>query len=1155
MRLQSKTMNVLYFLDPYTMKPGARWPTLKYHIEPMYHALGGSTNEVSMLILADEGTCALASKDASIHAPIRVIPNVESSRKLTGDERIEAAKKSVLHAARNFEPDLVISYEAHATWLKDIFPNARVINEVWGLLSRAPFPALMAYDPLGIYEHSVPARFKEVLLNCPIEKADKAALQAIRNRMVSDLAATDPIFPEADKALSRFRKLILLPLQLDDHDSFRGCARWASHLEMVEVVLSTMPHDIGVVVTQHPDHGRVIDEAQLAQLGEKYPHFIYSEMSEGWPMVSQYWLLHVDALATVSSGLAFQAALIGIPVLSLGDSHINVVASTDLAGAAEFIRAEHGTSKRIDNALWWMLTRYNVFYSEAMLGGPVSAKAHFQSMMDLPSAESLTADTLNEAWPVRYAADHVTALFELWSRRPEMIQLLKQCGIESRPNEILVKITEAEAVSYDLFDTLVQRPFMEPHDLFQMIEGRVRQATSNVTLHFARWRRKAEEEARKKRGGKEVTLDQIYHEFSVLTGYSPEMCEQIAAIELEAETHTLTRREPIYRTFRWGQRLGKVLSIITDIYLEQAHIERLLRRVGIVGQDHLFVSAELDLRKHDGTIYPLYLATIRREHGVIQSVDKKAVLHIGDNRHADIEKAREHDMRVHWIPRNAESLQRSMLAEPYAFNLKKRWLNDSVVMGLIANRFGQHLENAHKTSLFGGSLYAFGYMAGAPMLTAFVQWLNQRVRAEGYDKVAFVARDGYTLKVIYDRLRQTEAYADLPPSDYLYLSRRSTALAACTTTDDLIELLHISFGSRRLDELLHSRFGLEASDVDPIILRQHGFSLKDRVSHQNDLGRLAHLVVDLQDDILVRARRECEGLDQYLRYKSVLESPDRVCMVDIGYSGSIQRYVNKIYDSRIAGYYMLTHEAARPWFDGVTFEGWFADFDEQRSADYHKLNDHVFLFETMLSSHEDSVRCHLLDEHGKHYIEWVRENDASRKAFMREVHAGIRDFIEDFSAQLGRFASEIQIGQYFGSKVFLHLAERPLKDDARLFLGLGVENSFGGGDAHLLFNAYAFSSRNGPSKTQRQQAVAWSQWKAAALVLYGEPALSGGNGTAPVAQTPALTLSAYKPRNSDLPSAVRKYLKFHRDPHAFFRDMRNPLLRPLRFLYRSSNSH
>lgn len=1130
-----KTIEVLYFLDPFTNKTIDRWPTLKLHINELIKKLP-KYSKVKINVLTEKSIEALASKE-DLNLPIVSFELSEIDKQ--GDEPISLAIERIKAVTKKIRPDILMLYESDADWIEEVFPNAKIIRESWGLLSRLPFPSMTAYDPLGFYSESVLSIYSEQIKKYSITANEEKVLRSIRAIMVKNLASTDPIFPYADAAHTRFKKLILLPLQLDHHFSFTNCAEWKSHFEMIVNIFEKISKNIGVVVTQHPDHMKVIDEAEIARLKQQYPNFLYFENLDAVPMVSQWWLLHVDAIATISSGLAFQAAIMGIPVIALGSSHINIVSSANLDQINEFIEKESPPKSNINNAIYWIFSHYNVFWDEVLNADLI--ESHFESMLTLPNPMEMNTENFLKVWPKKYSEKHLATLFNLWFRQDHLKSLLEKRSINLEPNELLVKIADADAVSFDLFDTLVQRPFLEPHDLFMLIEKDIRSITQNSSLHFTKWRRLAEENARKKRNWKEVTLNQIYNEFSIITGYNRKLCNQIADVELKAETHVLTRREPIYRAFKWSLRLGKVVSIISDIYLSKKQINELLSRVGINQYDHLLVSSDLDLRKHDGTIYPYYLKLLRSLYGITQKSDFKNILHVGDNNIADIQQALNHQLRTHWISRNSESLKNSALQIPFKNNIHQRWVNDSVVMGLIANRFSHHLVNSHKDSLFAGSLYAFGYIAGAPMLMAFVQWINHRVKSNKHNKVYFLARDGYILKEIYDKLRSTKAYNQLPDSEYLYLSRRSTALASCENLEDLLELLHLSFSTRQLADFLKSRFGLDSDDININILKKHAFELSDYISHQNDLGRLVGLIKDLKKPILNRALLEREGLKKYLDQFGLFDEGS--CFIDIGYSGSIQRYINKICKTRVAGYYMLTHSSSRKLFDDVIIEGWYASFDEQRSCDHHPLNDHVFLFETLLSSTEDSVECHLIDDKKNHYINWIVQHDNPRRIFIKEVHDGIADFAEDFTSQLGDFCSDIEIGNLAGSKVFFHLANEPMKKDAELFLGLGIENSFGGGDASLIFDIAKLSA-SGYSKSQIELAIGMSQWKQAAACIYLNESEKANS------QNYKILSSA---RNLDVPGYVKKYIKYKKNPYAFFNDSKNIFLRQLRFFYINPN--
>jgi hypothetical protein len=71
--------------------------------------------------------------------------------------------------------------------------------------------------------------------------------------------------------------------------------------------------------------------------------------------------------------------------------------------------------------------------------------------------------------------------------------------------------------------------------------------------------------------------------------------------------------------------------------------------------------------------------------------------------------------------------------------------------------------------------YRFGYDHVGVLYAGFVDWLRGRLQADGVERAFFVARDGWMIQQIYDRLI---AEGGGPPSAYLYGSRRAFDAAA-----------------------------------------------------------------------------------------------------------------------------------------------------------------------------------------------------------------------------------------------------------------------------------------------------------------------------------------------------------------------------------------
>jgi FMN phosphatase YigB (HAD superfamily) len=848
-----------------------------------------------------------------------------------------------------------------------------------------------------------------------------------------------------------------------------------------------------------------------------------------------------------------------------------------------------------DNVLYWVLTHHNVFLEVEQLVG-----ANFLALLEhhLKNHEFTGFERFDTE---RLSANQLSDSIERYELSGALGYILGSAGVAYAPNHVHAAIARTKAVSFDLFDTLVTRPFIEPHFLFYALEQRIRKLLGNTNFRFMYWRRRAEEEARHEHGGCEVTLEAIYLQFAKLTGLSLEQCAAIADEEFAAELTMISRREVYLRAMTWARRLGRVTSIITDIYLDETQIREILTTVGIVDFDHLYVSGEIEIRKHDGTVYPQYLADLYTEHRI---TPRDGIAHIGDNNHADGEMARRHGLQAVVVPRAIDRLRGSAFEQLFASNFHKRHAISDYLVGLIANRFDGAIAAPGSRDLFAGNWFNIGYAAAGPMLLAYVQWVIRKARAADLTKVCFVARDGYILREIYERIRAAGIYPDLPESKYIHLSRRATAVAALKTPQDITELLHLPFATRRLDDLLENRFGLPRERVPKNILRKCGFKTTTRVSDSSDLARLQRLVDALAPAILENAADERAAMIRYLDDQGIVTAGSSCALVDIGYSGSIQRYVKNILGINIPGYYMLTHEPARWTFEGSTAQAFFTEWDEPRMADCHPLNDYVFLFETVLSSCEASLKRHRYDDDGVWSMDHVAvDREPQRLSFMKRIHTGILAFADDFIERAAHRFDDLPLGPYLGSKVFFELARRPSAGDARLFAGLKVENSFGGGDTWLLYDEPGAASTITPRA--RDIALGKSQWKEAAQILYAAsppasvpsakatppqiskssppPQPSATRATPPVPSAPpaqalpapVATVPAVGPpvvevmppqalvpiknghdsipaqlKGVDVPPAIRKYAKFRRDPYNFCADSKNPLVRVARVFYR-----
>ena len=139
--------------------------------------------------------------------------------------------------------------------------------------------------------------------------------------------------------------------------------------------------------------------------------------------------------------------------------------------------------------------------------------------------------------------------------------------IEIFNNDIKKAIDEHEVISFDIFDTLLIRPYVKPTDLFKHLE------LLNNAPGFAKARMKAEQSARRDAQDRkeDVTLDEIYQQID--SKYKP-----IKEKEMSLEYMVLRSRPEIKKIYDYARQRNKKIVIISDMYLSRKFLTDVLKK-------------------------------------------------------------------------------------------------------------------------------------------------------------------------------------------------------------------------------------------------------------------------------------------------------------------------------------------------------------------------------------------------------------------------------------------------------------------------------------------------------------------------------------------------------------------------------------------------
>ncbi|MDO5521294.1 MAG: HAD-IA family hydrolase [bacterium] len=421
------------------------------------------------------------------------------------------------------------------------------------------------------------------------------------------------------------------------------------------------------------------------------------------------------------------------------------------------------------------------------------------------------------------------------------------------PEEFAKQLEQYDVVSFDVFDTLIFRPFDKPSALFFQLGQKLEY------LDFERIRQEMEYKAREKKyreeKHREVTLDEIYQVLSEETGLDKEATMEQ---ELSLEYGYCFANPYMFEVVQKLRESGKRIIITSDMYLNTEQIKKILSSSGYPEFDAYYISSDLKKSKADGRIYKEIQA---------QEKPQSSIAHVGDNLVSDIRNAKSNGLYAYYYP-NVNEAGNKYRTEDLSV------MTGSMYRGLV----NAHIYNGREEY---SPEYEYGYIYGGLFVTGYCEFIHNYVKENKIDKVLFLARDGDILYKAYKELYPEEAV--LEKSEYVYWSR----LAATKMTAP-----HFKYDYFR--RFLYHKVNQEYS-IKQIFTSMELNSLLDTFCSQESIG---------QEEILTS--RNVEQVKAFLMsnwkqvlscyeiqlaagksyYKKVLHGCKKAIAVDIGWAGS-----------------------------------------------------------------------------------------------------------------------------------------------------------------------------------------------------------------------------------------------------------------------------
>ena len=340
------------------------------------------------------------------------------------------------------------------------------------------------------------------------------------------------------------------------------------------------------------------------------------------------------------------------------------------------------------------------------------------------------------------------------------------------------KIRNAKVISFDIFDTLLVRPFLEPCNVFSYL-GEVLQEKDFFAYRFNA------ENVLRQHGNAYPTYDAIYE-------IMPKKFQYIKEKERNLELDTLFANPKIKKIYDYALKLKKKIIIVSDMYFDEETLKKALNKNGYYGFDKIYISAYQKKSKWDTSLFTHIIDELK--------IDPQKIFHIGDNKVADYSSAKQVGIQAFRIkaPRDIFRKENKRL-RPF-IDKHKNTLTGGIIIG-----------NAVKQMVLGKKSPnywdEFGYSWGGPFAYALSSFVVDQMRKDNRNELICVARDGYTIEKIVNILAQEIK------THYIYAGRCINILTSMDYSSDY-SWCHKPASLIRLTRELSDEFAQKSKDTD-----------------------------------------------------------------------------------------------------------------------------------------------------------------------------------------------------------------------------------------------------------------------------------------------------------------------------------------------------
>ena len=568
---------------------------------------------------------------------------------------------------------------------------------------------------------------------------------------------------------------------------------------------------------------------------------------------------------------------------------------------------------------------------------------------------------------------------------------------EKQQNEIdlnlfLEEIKKHDVISFDIFDTLIFRPFKDPKDLFNLL------ALNGNDLGFRKYRIDAEKGVRRLKqkyyGNYEVSLFDIYDELS--KKIEIDINKRIKD-EVDMEMELCYVNPFMKRVYQETLKLGKKIIITSDMYLNKEILAKLLKKNGYCDYTYLYVSCNECKNKRTGTLY----------QKIKEDYQNETILHIGDKYDVDFLKPQEYNIdSIHYLAPKDRAFPSYQMTKTIFDTYQ------AITMQYLYN--GLQLTSVQKEKD-----YLYGFFVSGIFVLGYVCWIHDFAQKNNLDKIFFLARDGYILEKVYKILFQ-----DIP-CEYVLWSRYASLI---TVPGKDYNRFIWQFITRKVKQNKNITVEDILNELNILCLEEKlnmvGVFRENKLSNKKIREIFLKTLNAHKELVLESAKTKEEAAKKY--YQKKTGEARKIGIVDIGYRASgalsldylFKKWNYSCQSTAIIAFGLNNNNSGNDIFtineNIVSYV--FSDIvNKELFFDKKKMMLEMSVIEILLSvAPKPSFLYFDLTENGE-ILEFYEKEDTTNYDRIHFLHQGIIDFVKEYKKRIGSFSLLSHISGYDAS--------------------------------------------------------------------------------------------------------------------------------------------